>query len=57
MLNVYAASKHAVTALTETLRQELCALKFHIRITVSSRLLNNAQVYFLDLSYWYFTEY
>lgn len=33
--NVYPASKHAVTALTETLRQELINLGSSIRVTVS----------------------
>ena len=33
-MNVYPASKHAVTALTETLRQELNSLGLKIRITV-----------------------
>lgn len=33
--NVYPASKHAVTALTESLRQELVYLKSKIRVTVS----------------------
>jgi len=32
-LNVYAASKHAVTALTETLRQELNSISSKIKIT------------------------
>lgn len=34
-VNVYAASKHAVTALTETLRQDLNKMKSNIRVTVS----------------------
>lgn len=34
-LNMYGASKFAVTALTETLRQELNSLKLKIKITVS----------------------
>lgn len=34
--NVYNASKHAVTALTETLRQELTSLGSKIKITVSA---------------------
>ncbi|KAF2354624.1 Short-chain dehydrogenase/reductase SDR [Trinorchestia longiramus] len=33
--NFYAATKHAVTALTEGLRQELRAAESHIRVTVS----------------------
>lgn len=36
-LNVYPASKHAVTALTESLRQELVFLKSKIRVTVSNK--------------------
>lgn len=35
ILNVAPASKHAVTALTESLRQELNFLKSKIRVTVS----------------------
>lgn len=35
VMNVYPASKHAVTALTESLRQELVFLKSKIRVTVS----------------------
>lgn len=34
MFNVYSASKHAVTALTETLRQELIAVGSKIKISV-----------------------
>ena len=34
-MNVYAATKHAITALSETLRQELNALGSKIRVTVS----------------------
>lgn len=37
LFNVYAASKFAVTALTETLRQELRFLKSKIRVTVSGK--------------------
>lgn len=37
-VNVYPASKHAVTALTETLRQELAAAGSKIKVTVSSYL-------------------
>lgn len=37
-LNMYSASKFAVTALTETLRQELVNLKSKIRITVSFKI-------------------
>ena len=44
-MNVYPASKYAVTALTESLRQELVFLKSKIRVTVSfserSELLKN----------------
>jgi len=36
---MYAASKFAVTALTETLRQELQAAKSKIKITVSNKFL------------------
>lgn len=35
-INVYPASKHAVTALTETLRQELNLINSKIKITVST---------------------
>ena len=35
VFNIYPASKHAVTALTETLRQELVFLKSKVKITVS----------------------
>jgi len=35
ILNVYPASKYAVTALTESLRQELNFLKTKIRVSVS----------------------
>lgn len=38
-MNVYAASKHAVTALTETLRTELNTIDSKIKITVSRLLL------------------
>lgn len=34
-MNIYPASKHAVTALTETLRQDLNKLKLKIKVTVS----------------------
>lgn len=34
--NVYQASKHAVTALTETLRQEFNAINSRIKITVKT---------------------
>lgn len=34
-LNVYTASKYAVTALTETLRQELNSINSKIKVTVS----------------------
>lgn len=34
-LNIYPASKHAVTALTETLRRELNDINSRIRVTVS----------------------
>lgn len=34
-ISVYPASKHAVTALTETLRQELLSKGSKIRVTVS----------------------
>lgn len=34
-LNIYPASKHAVTALTESLRRELNEMKSRIRVTVS----------------------
>lgn len=37
--NIYPATKHAVTALTETLRQDLNKLKSKIKVTVSDRLL------------------
>lgn len=33
--SVYPASKHAVTALTESLRQEMVWLKSHIKVSVS----------------------
>lgn len=35
-MNLYAASKHAVTALTETFRQELASMGSQIKISVSS---------------------
>lgn len=35
-LNVYPASKYAVTALTETLRKELVAIQSKIKISVST---------------------
>ena len=35
VMNVYSGSKYAVTALTETLRQELNYHKSKIRVTVS----------------------
>lgn len=35
-LNLYTASKHGVTAVTETLRQELMAIGSKIKVTVSS---------------------
>lgn len=39
-LNIYPASKHAVTALTETLRQDLNKLQSKIKVTVSVLRLN-----------------
>lgn len=46
-LTMYAASKHAVTALTEGLRRELLNLKSKIRVTVSNKLHSTANVHFL----------
>ena len=42
-LSIYAASKFAVTALTETLRQELLAAKSKIKISVSVILLKSSK--------------
>ena len=39
--NMYCATKHAVTALTEGLRQELRSIKSRIRITVRNLKINN----------------
>ncbi|KAJ8980808.1 hypothetical protein NQ317_016175 [Molorchus minor] len=39
--NVYPASKHAVTALTETIRREFAANKVNIKITVSTKCIKS----------------
>lgn len=44
VLNVYCASKHAVTALTETLRHELNAIGSKIKISVRESLCENGNV-------------
>lgn len=46
-MNVYCGSKHAVTALTETLRQELNALGSKIKITVRQKLIDDLATVFI----------
>lgn len=55
-LSMYGASKYAVTALTETLRNELNSIGSKIKITVSSLDISSMFVvnigYFLELKSW-----
>lgn len=50
-LNVYPASKHTVTALTETLRQELNSIGSKIKITVGLVIILDKNVFFLFINF------
>lgn len=50
-LNIYPASKCAVTALTEVLRQEFNHDNFHFKVTVSDALLDVIITHFINLRF------